>query len=138
MRGRLLGLLFIPYLSLRCINSSRTPLHSVLFPQVCDPYQPEWVCISSSPAFRDGIEQGLHHYWSDIQTKFPVNFTVLVRLTGKLGDPDRGRTCDLQIRNLPLYPLSYGIMHWLLEPNSAKNILCFCRSISLHLPFFMA
>lgn len=27
------------------------------------------------------------------------------------GDPERGRTSDLQIRNLSLYPLSYGIKH---------------------------
>jgi hypothetical protein len=32
-----------------------------------------------------------------------------------LGDPERGRTSDLQIRNLSLYPLSYGIIDWLLE-----------------------
>ena len=29
---------------------------------------------------------------------------------GSQGDPERARTSDLQIRNLSLYPLSYGIM----------------------------
>jgi hypothetical protein len=31
------------------------------------------------------------------------------------GDPERGRTSDLQIRNLSLYPLSYGIIDWLYK-----------------------
>src|SRR5579859_8129619 len=34
---------------------------------------------------------------------------------GSQGDPERARTSDLQIRNLSLYPLSYGIMNWLLK-----------------------
>jgi hypothetical protein len=34
---------------------------------------------------------------------------------GSQGDPERGRTSDLQIRNLSLYPLSYGIVNWLVE-----------------------
>jgi hypothetical protein len=89
-------------------------------------YPPERLCISSSPAFQDGVEQGLHHYWSDIQTNFPVNFIVLVKLTGKLGDPDRGRTCDLQIRNLPLYPLSYGIM---VRCSNRHSLLSHCEYI---------
>src|SRR5260370_37577410 len=34
---------------------------------------------------------------------------------GSQGDPGRARTSDLQIRNLSLYPLSYGIVNYLLD-----------------------
>src|SRR5947208_6147887 len=43
---------------------------------------------------------------------------------GSQGDPERARTSDLQIRNLSLYPLSYGIIHnRLLQGRSYYNKL---------------
>lgn len=46
-------------------------------------------------------------------TRYQKNAQPFVGLG--FGDPERGRTSDLQIRNLSLYPLSYGIIDWLLE-----------------------
>ena len=56
---------------------------------------------------------------------------------GSQGDPERARTSDLQIRNLSLYPLSYGIIDWLYEPYVDLRLMYFCLSGSLRLPFFM-
>ena len=53
-------------------------------------------------------------------------------LTVKIGDPDRGRTCDLQIRNLPLYPLSYGIVidyEWMISRYFACCQVCYNGAI---------
>ena len=55
---------------------------------------------------------------------------------GSQGDPERGRTSDLQIRNLSLYPLSYGINDWLLvRLQIASEVWPLRKSVALHLRF---
>jgi hypothetical protein len=44
------------------------------------------------------------------QQKWEAHFMLPTK-----GDPERARTSGLQFRKLSLYPLSYGIMHWLVE-----------------------
>ena len=46
---------------------------------------------------------------------------------GSQGDPERARTSDLQIRNLSLYPLSYGIVNCLLDKHQINLKVLFTR-----------
>ena len=46
---------------------------------------------------------------------------------GSQGDPERARTSDLQIRNLSLYPLSYGIVNYLLDKHQINSKVLFTR-----------
>ena len=43
----------------------------------------------------------------------------MTQVIEKIGDPGRIRTCDLQLRRLLLYPLSYGAP---CQPYGAKHI----------------
>ncbi len=66
----------------------------------------------------------------------PVTFTLRKKSTNckktdlteksqiSSGDPERARTSGLQIRNLPLYPLSYGIMMFSLHVSITVCAVC--------------
>ncbi|CAH2408239.1 hypothetical protein MES4922_90149 [Mesorhizobium ventifaucium] len=67
---------------------------------------------------------GMRH--TNCHTNLQKSMAVVRYVVEKYGDPDRNRTCDLQIRNLPLYPTElrdHAARHIAASDRFAKSAL---------------